>query len=131
MLQPADGVAEELIRHASSAQYVKRVALHVIEVGGTMVKAGDHVVVLIAGCNRDPQRFEDPASICPHRPRWSLAFGLGAHSCLGAPLARQELCTAVAALAELPGLEERPGRRFARSRATRGYECLPVAIASA
>jgi cytochrome P450 len=130
LLAPADGVSEEFIRYSSSAQYVKRQILSDIEIDGTAIKAGDHVVILVAGGNRDPGRFSEPASIRPDRPRFSLAFGYGAHSCLGAPLARQEITSAVGALAALPGLESREGRRFGRSRATRGYVNFPVSIPS-
>jgi len=110
---------------------VKRQALRDFEVDGAKVRAGDHVVVLIAGGNHDPARFEEASAIRPDRARFSLAFGQGAHSCLGAPLARQELTSAVSALATLPGLQSREGRRLGRARATRGYEYLPLSITRA
>jgi len=49
-------------------------------------------MVLNGAANRDPRRFEQPGELRPERPnaRDHLAFGLGLHSCPGAPLARAE-----------------------------------------
>jgi cytochrome P450 len=128
LLSPGHAIAEDLARHASSVQYAKRIATHDIMVDGTQVKAGDHIVVLLAGVNRDPARFDNAGAICPHRAGWSLAFSLGAHSCLGAPMARYEIAAALDALSELPGLTARSGRRYGPIRAVRGYEFLPATI---
>jgi cytochrome P450 len=49
--------------------------------------------VRFASANRDDRRFECPADIdlARERPKTHLAFGVGTHHCLGAPLARREL----------------------------------------
>jgi cytochrome P450 len=83
-----------------------RYAAEDIEVGGTLVRAGDPVVLSIAAANRDPRKFTDPDELRfdrgdnPH-----VGFGHGAHFCLGAPLARIELQEGLRALiTRLPGL---------------------------
>ena len=54
--------------------------------------SGRTVMVVNAGANRDPRRFEKPDDFDPARKnaRQHLAFGRGIHSCPGAPLARAE-----------------------------------------
>ena len=128
-LRPGAALAEDFLRFGSSAQYVKRRLTADAVIDGTAVRAGDHVIVLIAGANRDPVRFPAPDEIRADRGGWSIAFGHGAHSCLGGPMAREEIAAALEALAKLPALSSRPGRRFARSRATRGYATMPVSFA--
>jgi cytochrome P450 len=61
-------------------------------VGGVSIPAGATLMVLNGAASRDPSRFEAPDELRPERPnaRDHLAFGLGLHSCPGAPLARAE-----------------------------------------
>ena len=51
------------------------------------------LVVALAATNRDPRRWEDPEAFKLDRPKIkeNLAFGRGAHTCIGAPLARAEV----------------------------------------
>jgi cytochrome P450 len=57
------------------------------------MKAGQWVLFGIAGANSDPEVFPDPRRFDPGRDNKNLAFGHGAHFCLGSHLARQELVT--------------------------------------
>ncbi|MEV7344395.1 cytochrome P450 [Streptomyces sp. NPDC093544] len=59
---------------------------------GTLIRAGEGVIALLAGANHDPAVFGAPERIHPERvgPR-HLAFGYGLHLCLGHTLARAEL----------------------------------------
>ena len=61
-------------------------------VGGVELPAGTTVMVLNGAANRDPHRFDNPATFEVDRAnaRQHLAFGRGVHTCPGAPLARAE-----------------------------------------
>ncbi|MDX3308455.1 cytochrome P450 [Streptomyces sp. ME08-AFT2] len=63
-------------------------------VGGMDIPAGTMLMVVNGAANRDPRRFEDPATFDPTRAaanaRHHIAFGRGIHTCPGAPPARAE-----------------------------------------
>lgn len=98
---------EELLRHDSPLHLFERTATADVEVLGRPVAEGDKVVVLLGAANRDPAVFADPDAFDPARdPNPHLAFGLGIHFCIGAPLARLELQQSTRALlARHPRLE--------------------------
>jgi hypothetical protein len=82
---------EELLRYDSPVQMTQRITLEPIEIGGQTVPAGRIIVLLIAAANRDPSAFDEPGQLDLRRlPNPHLAFGGGAHFCIGAPLARLE-----------------------------------------
>jgi len=99
--------AEEILRFESPVQMTPRLAVEDGELAGRSVKAGDALLLFLGAANRDPARFPDPDRFDIARgDNRHLAFGYGAHYCLGAALARQELRIALAHLLErLPGLE--------------------------
>jgi cytochrome P450 len=84
---------EEMLRLEGSTKVTFRVARKDTHIGGIAVPAGTRVVSSLAGANRDPARWEDPHTFVLDRPkiREHLAFGRGAHACIGAPLARAEV----------------------------------------
>lgn len=73
---------------------------------GCPVRQGAAVVLSLLGANRDPEAFEDPHAFRIRRGRRDhVAFGGGAHACLGAPLARLEIEIALRVLAaRYPGM---------------------------
>jgi cytochrome P450 len=76
------------------------------------IPAGDMVLLLWGSANRDETRYSDPLEFRPGRSTRvpELTFGRGVHYCIGAPLARMQLRTALRMLAEyLPGLHLAPG----------------------
>ena len=88
-----------MLRHDSPLQLFERTATRDVSVGDVVVPAGAKVAALLGAANRDPAVFDDPDAFHPDRdPNPHLAFGAGIHFCIGAPLARLELETSVAAL---------------------------------
>ncbi|MDQ1429737.1 MAG: cytochrome family subfamily, partial [Actinomycetota bacterium] len=83
---------EECLRIESPVKGDFRLARRTTELGGVTVPAGTTVMVVNGAANRDPARFEQPTEFEVERAnaRQHLAFGHGAHSCPGAPLARAE-----------------------------------------
>jgi cytochrome P450 family 150 subfamily A5 len=83
---------EETLRIESPVKGDFRLSRVRTAIGGVSIPAGTTLMVLNGAASRDPRRFEQPAELRPERPnaRDHLAFGLGQHSCPGAPLARAE-----------------------------------------
>ena len=82
---------EELLRFDPPVQLTGRLALEDMEFGGKTLKKGDQAVILIGAANRDPEQFTEPQRLDVTRTEnRHLAFGMGVHFCLGAPLARVE-----------------------------------------
>lgn len=99
---------EELLRFDSPAQVPIPVATaEPVDIAGTTIPAGEHVIVSLLAANRDPARFPDPDRLDLSRTDGAhLAFGHGIHHCVGAPLARLEGRIALQALTErFPNLE--------------------------
>jgi cytochrome P450 len=84
---------EELLRYFTIADTATaRVATQDVEIGGVTIKAGDGVLGLGYSANRDPEAFDRPDELDIERgARHHVAFGFGAHQCLGQNLARMEL----------------------------------------
>lgn len=93
---------EEILRIDSPVQMTARTAGCDVAIAGSQIAAGDMVALLLAGANRDPDVFADPAKfdITRSNARDHLAFASGVHACLGAALARIEGATALSALFE-------------------------------
>ncbi|WP_329560690.1 cytochrome P450 [Streptomyces uncialis] len=132
-------VVEETLRlHAPVTTTAFRFAAEATRIGGTVVGAGDSVLVSLAAVGRDPGRFAEPGRFDPGRfdpggpGRGHLAFGHGVHHCLGAPLARMEAGVALTVLAaRRPAvrLAAGPGTlRWRASALTRGLAELPVHV---
>ncbi|MEE1735544.1 cytochrome P450 [Streptomyces sp. BE147] len=95
----AEQTVEELLRYLSVADPLLRSALTDVEVEGTLIRAGETVTISVQAVNRDPHRFPDPNRLDIHRKATGhLAFGHGAHQCLGQQLARVEMAVAFPAL---------------------------------
>lgn len=84
---------EEMLRLEGSTKLTHRLARKSTKVGDMNLPAGTKIVVSLAGANRDPERWENPNDFVLNRPRIKehIAFGRGAHTCIGAPLARAEV----------------------------------------
>ena len=83
---------EEVLRVESPVKADFRLARRTTSIGGVEIAAGTPVMLLNGAANRDPRHFECPAEFRVDRPNAQshVAFGRGAHSCPGGPLARAE-----------------------------------------
>ncbi|MEU0701827.1 cytochrome P450 [Streptomyces bacillaris] len=97
-----DGAVEEMLRYDGPVETATfRFTREEITVGSTVIPYDEPVLVALASGGRDPEKFTDPDTFDIRRaPQGHLAFGHGAHYCLGAPLARMEARIAIGALLE-------------------------------
>lgn len=122
---------EEALRYDSPVQFLFRAATRDVELGGQNIPAGATVVPMYASGNRDDRKFPDAARFdITRNTQGHLAFGLGVHFCLGAPLARleakvvfEELFGRFSAMAPGPGQPERVDSLFLR-----GMKSLPLSF---
>jgi cytochrome P450 len=108
---------EETLRWDSPVQYLFRRTTAAAEIAGTKIEKDAFVCALLGSANRDPQRWGPNAEVfdLDRATSGHLAFGLGAHFCLGAALARLEAECALRALLPL----------LARSK-FEGHELAPI-----
>lgn len=102
-----EAAVEEVLRLEGAQRFmVPRTTTEDVEIGGRTIPAGDQVIFVNHAANRDPSVFPDPLRFDLDRdPRSHVAFGGGAHTCLGIHLARMELVAALGALVRRhPGL---------------------------
>jgi cytochrome P450 len=82
---------EEMLRYDSPIQFTTRLAKADVEIHDTKIREGEWLYLVIGAANRDPEQFPDPDRFDVGRAgNKHIAFGAGAHFCLGAPLARLE-----------------------------------------
>jgi len=132
-LRPAPGAdlaltVEEMLRFDSALQLFERTATEPVEVGGVRIEPGQKIAVLLGAANRDPAVFEAPDEFRVDRtPNNHVAFGVGVHFCLGAPLARMELFESLTALvASYPALALAGEPESRGTFVLRGYHRVPV-----
>lgn len=124
------GAIEELLRFVplGSGAGQPRYAKEDIEVGGTLVRAGEPVLVAVGAANRDALRFTGAGTLDISRSgNAHLGFGHGVHHCLGAPLARLELQEAIGALVtRFPRLHVAGDITWKTEMLVRGPRVMPV-----
>ena len=83
---------EEMLRWVSPIKNMCRTVTHDVEFMGQQLHEGQKCMLLYESANRDETKFVDPARFDVERsPNEHVAFGFGAHFCLGQALARLEL----------------------------------------
>lgn len=127
----AESAVEELLRWDGPVQLTERVVAEDLEFAGRRMRRGQLVWLLLASANRDPAAFPEPDRLdLGRRDNRHLAFGQGAHFCLGAPLASLEaqiaLGTLVRRFPDLDGPLEPPG--WKPSAVLRGPTALPLVL---
>jgi len=125
---------EELLRFVCPVEMAtERYAREDITIAGTTIPRGELVLAVIGSANRDADYFDNPDSLDVTRENNKhLAFGLGAHYCLGAPLSRLEGQIALSTLVRrMPNLRLSIAPDQIRWRGgiiLRGLEELPVSF---
>jgi cytochrome P450 len=128
------GAVEEILRLESPVQLSARLAQVDTEVAGRTVRAGELVILYLAGANRDPEVFVDPHrfDITRDNAGRHLSFSGGRHFCLGAALARAEGEVGLRTF-----FERYPDARLAgagsrrETRVLRGWSTLPIRLGQA
>jgi cytochrome P450 len=121
---------EEQLRFTTPIQNLYRYTRADYQVGSVTIPKGARVLLSFGAANRDPLVFDDPDTYRVERnPRMHVAFGYGAHMCLGAPLARLE---AHAVLRELIGrvsqITPTAAATWSTNSSLRGPTLLPLAL---
>ncbi|HXQ47905.1 MAG TPA: cytochrome P450, partial [Caulobacteraceae bacterium] len=114
-------VVEEILRFEPPVDITGRIASRDMDVGGCPVKTSQSLMFSLRAANRDPDVFENPHKFDvtrEHKPH--VAFGGGAHICIGAPLARLEAQVALVKL-----FERFPNLRLAEPEAPATWRTLP------
>ena len=122
---------EELLRYESPVQYTARMAKVELEICGVRLRPGEPILFMLGAANRDAAQFGEPDRLDLKRvSNPHLAFGAGAHFCIGNQLARLEGQVAILKL-----VQRFPRMRFAQQRAEwtpnlvlRGLKALPVVL---
>jgi cytochrome P450 len=120
---------EEILRYWPPSQYQGRYCEEEREFDGGTIPAGFPVLLITGAATRDPRAFERADEFDIERqPGITIGFGHGAHSCLGAALARMESRIAIAELAtRWQRLEvDEAGLRRVQMANVAGYSNVPV-----
>jgi cytochrome P450 len=122
---------EECLRFEPPVQFTDRAVVQPCELGGVALEPGTIVAAVLAGANRDPERFENPERFDVARSgERHLSFGIGSHFCLGAALARLETQLALDGL--LRRFPDFAGRtdpvEWRRSAILRGPNAVPISL---
>ena len=129
-----ESAIEELLRYTSPLEVAsQRFARENLTIDSVNISQGDIVIAVLGSANHDESQFRDPEILdLTREPNKHLAFGQGAHFCIGAPLARLESQIALTTLfRRFPNLRlsgEPEDLRWRKSLIVRGLEELPVAV---
>jgi cytochrome P450 PksS len=130
----AKSAIEELLRFTTPADIATmRFAREDIGIGGVTIPRAELVLAVLGSANRDASQFPDPDTLdLAREPNDHVAFGQGAHYCLGAALARLEGQIALTTLfRRFPNLrlaEPPESLRWRKGLFFRGLEALPLRL---
>lgn len=119
---------DEMIRWTSPVRHFMRTATQDYELGGKTIRAGDSVILWYPSANRDESVFDAPFEFRVDRKEAKqLAFGYGAHVCLGQHLARMEITALYRELlARVDHIELAGEPRYMHSTFVGGLKSLPI-----
>jgi hypothetical protein len=127
-----ESAVEEVLRMWPPISSFGRRAVNPVQVNGVEIPAGDTVLMMLGGANRDPQQFPSPDEFILERsPNRHLTFTAGIHRCIGSNLARMQIKVAFEEiLARLPNYAlDEDGVIFRTSTFGYGYRAIPVTFA--
>ncbi|MFM2300527.1 MAG: hypothetical protein RLZZ84_263 [Pseudomonadota bacterium] len=127
------GIVEEAIRWTSPVQHFMRSNAVDVEIGGVQIPAGEWLMLNYVAANHDPAQFENPRKFDAAREaNRHVAFGAGAHQCLGLHLARLEMRILFEELLDrLDSVELAGEPRRAKSTFVGGLKTLPLRFSAA
>lgn len=127
------GLVDEAIRWVTPVKHFMRSATQDYELRGQTIKKDDWVMLSYLSANRDEDIFEDPFNFRVDRiPNKQLAFGFGAHLCLGQHLARLEMRILLEELLpRLKTLELAGETKWTQSTFISGPKRLPIRFTTA
>jgi cytochrome P450 len=124
------GVVEESLRWASPTNHLLRRVVGPVDLAGTRLEPGELVAAWVASANRDDAVFARPYEFDPRRsPNPHLAFGVGAHRCIGGPPAQVVLGVLLEEMiARLAGFQVAGPVTHLRSNFINGITSLPMEL---
>ena len=121
---------EEFVRFDAPLHLFERTATADTEVGGVAIAEGQKIAALLGSANRDESVFERADEMDITRdPNPHIGFGAGIHFCIGAPLARMEMQTALPlVMSRFPTMELQGEPESRGTFVLRGFARVPVTI---
>ena len=130
--QPAllRSATEEALRFESPVRTISRVFVEDGEFAGVRVEKGQRVLTMLGAANRDPRQFESPNEFDIERKNnVHIAFGAGAHACMGSHLARLEAQVAIGSVVQrFPKLELTAEPEWMSHFMFHGLQSMPIAV---
>ena len=119
---------EEMIRWVTPVRHFMRTATEDYDLHGTLIRTGESVILWYPSANRDAEVFEAPYQFrIDRKGAKQLAFGFGAHVCLGQHLARMEISALYRELlARVAHIELAGEPRYIQSTFVGGLKSLPI-----
>ncbi|MCM3783234.1 cytochrome P450 [Neobacillus mesonae] len=121
---------EEVLRYRSPIQSLVRLCKEKTELSGSVIQEGQQVVLWLGSANRDEHQFDRADQfIMDRKPNQHLAFGMGTHFCLGAPLSRLEAKIAYDIIFKrLTSITLDPGAspQFIKDPLVHGFKKIPI-----
>ena len=118
---------EELLRYAGPSLAQFRTATEDVQFGDAHISRGDRIALMLASANRDPEIFPNADRLdLQRRPNPHLAFGAGAHSCVGVALIRMVAAVAISKFVDYLGNAELLGFELSHGFAIRSVRSLRI-----
>ena len=124
------GAINEAVRLESPIRQFSRLIVKDIEIGGTVLAAGERALMMYSSANHDERQWENPENFDIRRSNAAhLGFGHGVHTCAGMHLAKLEITSLLRALIPRVSRFELTGDPvYGMNNVIRGLSSLPVSV---